>query len=151
MLGRKNSMGRKMSTVADINKRLEGRNIILLSKEYTTPGEKLRWKCAIDGYEWVNTVSEVLNNRSNCIKCNGRKKILSVSVIQEKLLELGGRFNILSLTRSESDEVLLFWDNKNKKQISKTWEGIRKLAEGRRNTANVRAYDKEYTESKDKS
>lgn len=124
-------MGRKLTTKKEIETRLEGRNIKLVSEEYKIAGEVLEWECLVDGcgHSWNNTVSEVLNNRSNCIMC-ARKGMQKLSLLDMHaiLLKKGGRFKLLSTEeRKSTNALLLFYDHKNNKELHQTWENLYKL------------------------
>jgi len=67
-----------------LDERLLGTNIQRIG-EYINGSTPIRFKCLVDGYEWLCTPKNLTINKNGCQRCSGKEKINN-SVCDERLL-----------------------------------------------------------------
>lgn len=74
---------RKNLTNEIIDERIKGRNILRL-ENVVNAKTKIKWKCLIDGYEWLSTPDHILRTRFGCHKCAKQIRMTN-EIIDEKI------------------------------------------------------------------
>ena len=106
--GCKKCAGLVKVTVEQIRERLQARDIELVEYAGTTAG-KSKFRCSVDGHEWLTTVSSVVSNGQGCAVCAGNiqyslEKATEVALKSGcEIVEYGGGVNYRTLFRCLSD------------------------------------------------